>query len=152
MISQAHLGAQSLSPDIASLVLLLEQAGIPTDKQTAIGSRVTVVTIAAESWAQAAEVAAANRVRWCAVWGEHRPPEIHIFATLAGRNGHLVLQTMISDRHGELPSQTPFYPAANRPERYLRDMFGVRFFDHPDPRRWIRHQAWREDQYPLLKT
>jgi Ni,Fe-hydrogenase III large subunit len=152
MISQAHLGWQRLSPDTQSLVQLLGEAGIATKVQSTLQGPAKVVTIDPGSWGKAAAVAAAKRVRWCAVWGEHRPPEIDIFAALAGRDGHLLLHTTVADRQGELPSQTPHYPAANRPERYLRDMFGVRFFDHPDQRRWMRHQAWPEGQYPLLKT
>ncbi len=152
MISQAHLGRQLLAPDVDSLVSLLCEAGIPTRVHSAPKGPATVVTIDAGFWGKAAEVAAINRIRWSAVWGEHCPPEIHIFATMACRNGHLLLHTIVSDRQGELPSQTPFFPAANRPERYIRDMFGVHFVDHPDQRRWIRHQAWQEGQYPLLKT
>jgi Ni,Fe-hydrogenase III large subunit len=152
MISQAHLGRQLLAPDIDTLVSLLGEAGIPTTVMTTIKGPVKVVTIDAGFWGKAAEVAAANRTRWSAVWGEHCPTEIHIFAAVACRNGHLLLHTIVAELHGELPSQTPFFPAANRPERYLRDMFGVNFIDHPDQRRWIRHQAWQEGQYPLLKS
>lgn len=152
MISHAHLGWQCLSPDIDSLVRLLNEAGVSTEVDGTLHGRARLVAIDPRLWGKAAAVAAANRVRWCAVWGEHSPPEIHIFAALAGRDGHLLLQTVVADAGGELPSQTPVFPAANRPERYLRDMFGVRFTDHPDQRRWMRHQAWHEDQYPLLKT
>jgi Ni,Fe-hydrogenase III large subunit len=30
-------------------------------------------------------------------------------------------------------------------------MFGIHCSGHPDQRRWMRHQAWRADQYPLRK-
>ena len=149
MISHADLGWQCLSPDIDSLVCLLNGAGIPTEVQNSLQGKATLVAIGPGFWGQAAAVAAANRVRWCAVWGEHCPPQIHIFAALAGRDGHLLLQTTVSDRQAELPSQTPIFPAANRPERYLQDMFGIHFIDHPDQRRWIRHLAWQEGQYPF---
>ncbi len=152
MISQAHIGWQRLSPDTQSLVQLLGKAGIATRLETALKGPVKVVGIDPGFWGKAAALAADKRIRWCAVWGEHRPPEIHIFAALAGRNGHLILHTNVPDHQGEVPSQTPFFPAANRPERYLSDMFGVRFLGHPDQRRWMRHQAWQEGQYPLLKT
>lgn len=152
MISQAQLGRQCLAPDIDSLIALLAQAGIAAEEQSAIHGPAKVVAITAEYWGKAARVAAENRIRWCAVWGEHRPPEIHVFAAVACRNGHLLLHTVVPDRRGNLPSQTPFFPAANRPERYLSDMFGVHCINHPDQRRWIRHQAWQEGQYPLLKT
>ncbi len=152
MTSQSRLGCQSLSPNIESFAHLLEEAGIPAKERTAPHGPARVVTIESGLWGKAASVAAAHRLRWSAVWGEHRPPAIDIFAAVAGRNGHLLLHTTVSDQDGRLPSQTPFFPAANRPERYLRDMFGVNFFDHPDQRRWIRHQAWPEGQYPLRKT
>jgi Ni,Fe-hydrogenase III large subunit len=152
MIGHADPGRQCLCPGIDSLVLLLNNAGISTEMHNTPRGQVKVVAIDPAFWGTAAAVAAANRFRWCAVWGEHRPPKIRILAVLAGRDGHLLLQTLLSDRQGELPSQTPSFPAANRPERYLQDMFGVRFFDHPDQRRWIRHQAWQEGRYPLLKT
>lgn len=152
MISQADLGWQCLAPDVESLVGLLRQAGIPVEEDNSLRGRARLVAIEASRWAEAAAVAAANRVRWCAVWGEHCPPQVKIFAALAARDGHLLLQTTVADRQGQLPSQTPIFPAADRPERYLQDMFGVRFADHPDPRRWIRHQAWQEGQHPLLKS
>ena len=37
------------------------------------------------------------------------------------------------------------------PERTVQDMFGIRFEDHPDPKRWTRHQAWDEKAYPLRR-
>lgn len=152
MISRADLGRQRLSPDIDSLALLLKEGGIPAKAETSPQGSAKVVAIEPELWGKAAAVLAANRVRWCAVWGEHRPPDIHIFAAVAGRNGHFLLHTFVSEHQGTLPSQRPAFPAADRPERYLQDMFGVRFLGHPDPRRWVRHQAWHAEQYPLLKT
>ena len=84
MISQADIGWQRLSPDIESLVQLLDEAGIPTKMETSMQGRAKVVAIDPGSWGKAAAVAADKHVRWCAVWGEHRPPEIDIFAALAG--------------------------------------------------------------------
>ncbi|WP_319587558.1 NADH-quinone oxidoreductase subunit C [uncultured Desulfobulbus sp.] len=150
MNSTIHQG-QLAAPPVDSLPLLLEQAGIPVRELPEIQGPVRALAIEARFWGKAAAVAAANHVRWCACWGEHRPPEINIFALLAGQDGHLLLQTTIPDIQGELPSQTPSFPAANRPERYLQEMFGMRFTDHPDPRRWMRHQAWDAGQYPLRK-
>ena len=141
-------------PDIkdaipADLYAVLHQEGIASTEQGDIKGPVRVVSIDASLWGKAAAVAAACHVRWCAVWGEHRPPEMHIIAALAGCSGHLLLHTTVPDVRGELPSQTPYYPAANRPERYVQDMFGIRFTDNPDQRRWMRHLAWGRDQYPL---
>lgn len=150
MNTKMHQG-QLEAPPVDSLPLLLEQAGIPVRELPEIKGPIRVLALEARFWGQAAAVAAAHHVRWSAGWGEHRPPAIDIFALLAGRDGHLLLRTTIPDIQGELPSQTPSFPAANRPERYLQEMFGMRFTDHPDPRRWMRHQAWNADQYPLRK-
>lgn len=151
MISQADLGWQSLSPDIATLVQLLGEAGIALREESDIAGAVRLVDIKNEDWGRAAEVASARRVRWSAVWGEHQPPQIHVFALFACRNGHLLLRTPVPETGGSLPSQTPFYAGANRPERTLTDMLGVAFAGHPDNRRWLRHQAWPEGQFPLRK-
>lgn len=150
MNSKMHQG-QLAAPPVASLPLLLEQAGIPVRELPEMKGPIRALALEARFWGKVAAVAAANHVRWSAGWGEHRPPEINIFALLAGKDGHLLIQTTIPDTRGELPSQTPSFPAANRPERYMQEMFGMHFTDHPDQRRWMRHQAWNADQYPLRK-
>ncbi len=153
IVNQGQLEA----PTVDALVDLLNRSGVPTTDVTEIKGRARTVAIESKLWGKAAAVASRHHVRWSAVWGEHRPPEIYVTAALAGVNGHLLLRTTVPDVGGELPSQTPYYPAANRPERYLHDMFGVRrFTDQPDvfldERRWMRHQAWKADQHPLLKS
>jgi Ni,Fe-hydrogenase III large subunit/Ni,Fe-hydrogenase III component G len=42
------------------------------------------------------------------------------------------------------------YPAA-RFEREIRDLFGIEFAGHPDPRPLVRHAFWPEDYHPLRK-
>ncbi|MDD3183433.1 MAG: NADH-quinone oxidoreductase subunit C [Alphaproteobacteria bacterium] len=150
MTKPMHKGQLS-APNVDAIPALLNQAGIPTTDISDIKGSVRVVAIESRFWGKAAEVAADNFIRWCAVWAEHCSPEILVTATLAGNDGHLLLCTTISDVHGELPSQTPYFSAANRPERHTQDMFGIRFTDHPDERRWIRHQAWDANQFPLRK-
>jgi Ni,Fe-hydrogenase III large subunit len=142
---------QLAAPDIGALPDLLHRAGIPTKEVIDIKGSALVVAVEGRFWGEVAAVTAASHVRWCAVWGEHRPPEIVITAALAGRNGHLLIRTTIPDTRGELPSQALSYPGANRPERYVQEMFGMHFVSHPDQRRWMRHLAWEADQYPLRK-
>jgi len=151
MIRQPHLGQLS-APDIASFIVLLQQAEIALQEEAASSDAARVVTVDSELWGRVAALAVNNHLRWSGVWGEHRPPEIHVYAALAGKDGHLLLHTSVAEEDGRLPSQTPIFPAADRPERYLCDMFGVSFVGHPDQRRWMRHQAWRGDQFPLRKS
>ncbi|PNU20000.1 Ni,Fe-hydrogenase III large subunit [Geothermobacter hydrogeniphilus] len=105
--------------------------------------------VAAGNWGQIADIAARQGLRWSAVWGDHRPPQILIRSLLFGCDGHLLLETAVDQALPELTSQVGAYIAADRPERALQDMFGVRFIDHPDRRRWLRHQGWAEGDYPL---
>ncbi len=150
MNKNENLG-QLAAPDVDSIPVLLEQAGISTLEVPDLKGPTRCFLIDAGLWGKVAAMMAENSIRWCAVWGEHCLPEIWVTAAFAARNGHLLIRAIVADDHGELPSQTPFFPAANRPERYLQDMFGIRFVNHPDPRRWMRHQAWNDDQYPLRK-
>jgi Ni,Fe-hydrogenase III large subunit len=70
-------------------------------------------------------------------------------ACLANQGDYLVLVTEVPLSQPVLASHTPCYPGANRMERHLQDMFGIALLDHPDSRRWIRHQAWPEHVFPL---
>jgi Ni,Fe-hydrogenase III large subunit/NADH:ubiquinone oxidoreductase subunit C len=129
----------------------LLQMGVTLDEQTGPAGPAQCLEIQPDQWGRVAETARSQTLRWSAVWGEHRPPQILITAVLSGSDGHLLLRTRVPEERPELPSHTPHFPAANRPERHLQDMFGVRFSNHPDPRRWIRHRAWGEDVFPLRK-
>lgn len=122
----------------------------PTTSIIPAGTCVTV-NIDAPCWSDAAAVAKYCRLRWSALWAEHSADTILVMALLGGEDAHLLLTTSIPTTHPELPSQTGVFPNADRPERYLQDMFGIHFSDHPDSRRWMRHQAWSTADYPLRK-
>ncbi len=51
----------------------------------------------------------------------------------------------------ELPSISAEVPAANWHEREARDLFGIAFAGHPDPRPLVVHDGWPEGLYPLRK-
>jgi Ni,Fe-hydrogenase III large subunit len=136
----------------SELLTGLRAAGIAVRRETDLAGPVTLLLVPAEQWGMAAGVAKACGLRWSAAWGEHRPPEILVTSVFFGRDGHILLRTALPETQAELTSQTIHYPAAGRPERYIQDMFGVQFSDHPDGRRWMCHQAWWQDQFPLLKN
>ena len=60
-----HLG-QMAAPDIGAIPALLNTAGIPTTKVTDIKGPALVIVIEAHYWGRAAEVTAANHIRWSA--------------------------------------------------------------------------------------
>lgn len=109
--------------------------------------------IPSQTWKQAAQLAKSLNWRWCAGWGEElagnqRAESFRINALLAQKGQYLLLRSKVPKDHPELPSQAGCYPAADRSERHTRDLLGIRFLGG-DERRWTRHQAWGEDEYPL---
>jgi len=102
-----------------------------------------------EDWGKAARVAAESGYRWAGVWGDPVAEHIVVRACLVNGGDYLVLVTEVPLAHPVLASHTPCFPAADRFERHLHDMLGIGFLDHPDDRRWTRHQAWPEGTYPL---
>jgi len=109
------------------------------------------LTLDTEDWGTAARVAAESGYRWAGVWGDPAAEQVIVHAGLVHEGDYLVLITEVALSHPVLASHTPYFPAANRLERHLQDMLGIGFLDHPDDRRWTRHQAWPEGVYPLRR-
>lgn len=112
-----------------------------------------------EDWKRCVTQLAQLEFRWSALWAEDsllpfeedQTGSIMVSGCYEKQGDYLVLRTEVSRSQPKLASQTSLYPATNRVERHLQDLFGLMFEGHPDPRRWIRHQAWPTDQYPLRK-
>jgi Ni,Fe-hydrogenase III large subunit len=100
-------------------------------------------------WGTAAEVAAALGIRWAGVWCDPGTDRIAVNACLAHRGDYLLLETHVPLNDPALPSQAGHFPAADRLERHLHDLTGIEFLGQPDIRRWTRHLAWSESDYPL---
>lgn len=123
--------------------------GLSSTESPALNPGCMNLRIASCDWGKAAELARDKRLRFSACWGDHCRPQLRVFTLLCGGDGHLLLHTEIADDEPQLPSQTPFFPAISRPERVLQEMLGIQLQDHPDPRRWLRHQAWSTKDWPL---
>jgi Ni,Fe-hydrogenase III large subunit/Ni,Fe-hydrogenase III component G len=109
--------------------------------------------IEAKHWGSAAQLAQRHGARWAAVWADERGDQFHVYASLQYASAYVLLQTEVAVAEPVLPSQAPYYLAADRPERHVQDMFGIRFSDHPEQlKRWTRHQAWDADSYPLRSS
>lgn len=104
-----------------------------------------------EDWGRAGQQAAAAGLRWAGGWGEQHGDELLINACLMRGGEALLLRTRVPPATPALPSHTPYFPGADRMERRTQDMLGVAFLDHPDARRWARHQGWADTEHPLRK-
>lgn len=138
--------------ELETLRQALEEAGIVVDQQASSSlEHVWCWRVTAEYWQLLAESVQQCGWRWSAGWAEQEGEEFLIHALLAKKGVYLWVRTTIHSLKPELPSQTTVYPAANRSERHTQDMFGIKFLEHPDNRRWTRHQAWGKHSYPLRK-
>ncbi|HEY6100031.1 MAG TPA: NADH-quinone oxidoreductase subunit C [Anaeromyxobacter sp.] len=63
----------------------------------------------------------------------------------------VTLHASLDPGRPELPSLSPGIPAASWHEREARDLFGIRFTGHPDPRPLVVHDGWPEGLHPLRK-
>ena len=140
----------------ASFMQRLSEAGLVVDVQVKPHLKpVQIITLAADDWGRFGQQALACGCRWVAGWGEEigaiDDNNLRITACFEQAGAYLLARTKVTRAHPVLPSHTPYYPAADRPERHTRDMFGVSFTDHPDARRWTRHQAWKNLEYPLRR-
>jgi Ni,Fe-hydrogenase III large subunit len=150
VVVSANQPPQGTSGRVAGFAEYLAEAGISARVRDPLPGLRADLTLEPVDWGKAARVAAESGLRWSALWGDHRHPAIAVLALLFGADGHLLLRTEVAEEAPELPSQAPFFVAAERPERHLRDMLGVHF-NAPDVRRWTRHQAWSEDEFPLRR-
>jgi NADH:ubiquinone oxidoreductase subunit C len=108
-----------------------------------------LLTLDVEDWGRAARVARALGCRFAGLWGDPGEERISVYACLEHLGDYLVLATRMPLKQPVLASLTPVYPGADRLERHLQDLCGVACLDHPDARRWTRHQAWSEGSHPL---
>ena len=107
------------------------------------------LTLDAEDWGSAGRIARAFGCRFAGLWGDPGEERVSVYACLEYEGDYLVLATRVPLKQPALASLTPNYPGADRLERHLQDLCGIVCLEHPDNRRWTRHQAWPESCYPL---
>ena len=110
-----------------------------------------VIGVDADDWGKLGQAARHWGCRWVGCWGDDIGEHFHLYSCFEKDRGYLLARTAVRRLTPILPSHTPYFAAADRAERHLQDLFGVAFGDHPDARRWIRHQAWKDSEYPLRK-
>ncbi|HYP68088.1 MAG TPA: NADH-quinone oxidoreductase subunit C [Thiobacillaceae bacterium] len=134
----------------------LAEAGLAVEVQAAPHlAPARIIAVANDDWGLLGRESRAWDCRWAAGWGEEigaaADQTIRINACFEKDGAYLLARTTVTRAHPMLPSHTPYYPAADRPERHTQDLFGVAFSDHPDARRWTRHRAWKSSEYPLRR-
>lgn len=116
--------------------------------------QINLLNIVSEFWQQVATTTSKLKYRFVALWAQDlaQMQNFGISFVLELKGSYLLLRTLINYVEPVIASVTPYFPAANRLERHTQDMFGIKFNNHPDPRRWTRHLAWSENQFPLRKS
>ena len=61
------------------------------------------------------------------------------------------IRTLLSREKPEVESISPVIKGAQWIEREIQDILGVKFLNHPDPRRFILADDWPEGVYPYRK-
>jgi Ni,Fe-hydrogenase III large subunit/Ni,Fe-hydrogenase III component G len=70
-------------------------------------------------------------------------------AALAMRDGLLVIDLPLAG--ASYPDVAPIFPAAGRMQRAVFDLLGVSAVGAEDRRKWLRHGAWKGNEFPLRK-
>lgn len=78
--------------------------------------------------------------------------EIEIIYHLFSQGVTLNLKTAIPMATAEIETITDILPGATLYEREAQDLMGVKFKNHPDPRRLVLPDDWPEGVYPLRKS
>lgn len=131
-------------------VLRLESVFIE-ESNVFLTSDIKMALLKSTGWGKAAQSAHSFGARFVAIWANQIKETIELMIALELNGKYLLIKTILPIKNLEIISWTPFYISANRLERSIRDLFGVAFVDQPDSRRWIRHQAWTDQQFPLRK-
>jgi Ni,Fe-hydrogenase III large subunit/Ni,Fe-hydrogenase III component G len=76
---------------------------------------------------------------------------VHYLFAHRRANWFLHASTRLEAEQPELPSLAPFHYPASRFEREIRDLFGILFAGHPDPRPLVKHGFWPDRYYPLRR-
>jgi len=100
-------------------------------------------------WAAAARLGAAQGLRFAGLWGDPVAATFVVRACFELAGDYLVIAAHLPPEGAILPSIAPIFPGADRLERHAHDLLGIDFSASADVRRWTRHQAWPEHQFPL---
>src|SRR5258706_6999274 len=106
------------------------------------------LTVVRDEWRQAAEHMAVHGGRLLSLWAsrDHNGDDV-VRAAYTALPGVLVLSLPLTNI--DYPSIEQWFPAANRMQRAVADLSGLRATDS-DARPWLRHAAWPAGFHPLI--
>src|SRR5512134_816719 len=106
----------------------------------------------ARQWRTASQQVRDKGGRLVALWAadnRDRGAAYSVHAALTVQSGLLVITLPL---HGaSSPDVSDIFPGANRMQRAAYDLFGVKAENASDRRKWLRHAAWRAEEFPLRK-
>ncbi|HEX9179938.1 MAG TPA: NADH-quinone oxidoreductase subunit C [Burkholderiales bacterium] len=105
-------------------------------------------------WTAAMELVRDEGGYLVALWGSderERGAGFAVHAALASDLGLLCLSLPLPPQAPSYPDISGTFPAASRMQRAAFDLLGIRSAGAADTRRWLRHAAWPEDQFPLRR-
>ncbi|MEN3352934.1 MAG: hypothetical protein V7640_1092 [Betaproteobacteria bacterium] len=104
-------------------------------------------------WGGVAIRAQAGGGRLVALWGSDRlgaaAPRFAVHAALLIQPGLVIMTLPLSE--ATYPDVSNLFPAANRMQRAVFDLLGLRASVPADERKWLRHAAWPPDVFPLAR-
>jgi Ni,Fe-hydrogenase III large subunit/Ni,Fe-hydrogenase III component G len=112
--------------------------------------RVERMSVDDAGWRRTFELAAEEGGRLGALWGSDerdRTGKLAVHALLAVHDRVLWLELPLGGV--DYPDVSPIFPAAARMQRAVADLLGPRA--GADTRGWLRHAAWRAEDYPLRR-
>jgi Ni,Fe-hydrogenase III large subunit/Ni,Fe-hydrogenase III component G len=113
-----------------------------------------IVRTDAPGWIEAARTVREGAGRLVAIWGADHRDRDGAFSVLAAYDvtpGLLVTELAVPASQPSYPGIAGLFPAAARMQRTVRDLLGLAADDQEDRRPWLRHGAWREDEFPLRR-
>jgi Ni,Fe-hydrogenase III large subunit/Ni,Fe-hydrogenase III component G len=130
--------------------------GMPQATQPLPGAvPASIVRVSAAAWSEAAVCARESGCRLVTLWGtDHRERDgaFSMFAAYAIPQGLCVVELPVPASRTTYPDLSGVFPVANRLQRAVRDLLGLVPEDGDvDLRAWLRHGAWREDEFPLRR-
>lgn len=89
-----------------------------------------------------------------ALWGSdnrHLNRGYAVHAALLTSAGLAWVTCALAEEAPAYPDLAHIFPQADRMQRAVFDLLGIRASDAVDDRKWLRHTAWAEDEFPLRK-